>query len=156
MAINANIQYFLDKGMKHLVVTMIQNYLKVEQCSAASCTPCRKLSKFHLFCFWVFQSILTGFYNGCLWENIFGSILKQPTNRLKNNTVLSYIRVFSATWTVGNLWTSEASLIKLDKLKHSSALPNINRSIIVQYYFCDKCNGYLCMLPNIFSYKATL
>ena len=43
-------------------------------------------------CFWAFQSILTGFHNGDLWENTFGNINNQPIYLIQiYYTIIFYI-----------------------------------------------------------------
>ena len=98
-------------------------------------------------CLWYLQSILTEFYRGGLWENIFGSINKKNQYiHLKNNIELLYFilgraelhwtfssiptdgsdiyRYSNGKWVltmyfVGNIWISEASLSEIEEKSYS-------------------------------------
>ena len=54
-------------------------------------TPCGKFNKFGLFL--EDPKILTGFYNGGLWEIIFGNKINNQYNYFKSNTGYLYIIV---------------------------------------------------------------
>ena len=94
----------------------------------------------------IYQSILTRFYNGGLWENIFWY------NWLKNNSAQLYfplgrakprynyssllkdasdihrfptVHMVKTHFLLENLWIAEPSSGILEKFQHSSALPNV-------------------------------
>ena len=100
-----------------------------------------------------YQKIQTGFYNGGLWENLFGRIKKNEYICLKNNIVHLYLILgradlhwkFLSTpfWRMAviltdfptgsrsvpcaalEIWEYQASLNKLEYFQCRSALPNI-------------------------------
>ena len=133
-------------------------------------------------CFWAYQSILTRFYNGGLWENIFWSIPDDQYISYKNNIAqLHFIlgraelcwnfssilkdgfdihRFSKRKWvltmcSVGNLWISEASLSQLEKFQCSSALPNIKYNCAI-LFLCQMYRSFVYALKYIFSYTTII
>ena len=128
-------------------------------------------------CFWAYQSILTRFYNGGLWENIFKAYTNDLYISHKNNIAQLYfisgraklrwnfsswlkdasdIHRFSALYMVkthfllGNLWISKPSLSILEKFQHSLALPDIKYNCAI-LFLCEMYRSFVYALKYIFS-----
>ena len=105
-------------------------------------------------CFWADQSILTRFYNGGLWENIFWSIHKNNIAQLyfilgrvklhwnfsswlrdgSDIYRLPILHMVKTHFLLENLWISKPSLSILEKFQRSSALPNIKYNCSILYF----------------------
>ena len=122
-------------------------------------------------CFWAYQSILTRFYNGGLWENIFWSIHKWSIDLTQKLywTIIFYIRdsqvmlelfswlrnasdihrfptlhMVNIHFLLENLWISKSSLSIFEKLQCSLAVPNIKYNCTILFLY--ECIDHLCML----------